>query len=56
MDRLAFPLNWPNKKAPDNAGALVCWRIMQARSVPGYTCATITAKFVADAASDHADI
>ena len=29
---------------------------MQIRSVPGWATTTITAKFVADAASDHADI
>jgi hypothetical protein len=45
-----------NKKAPDIAGALVCWmETKQIRSVFGYTWA-ITAKFVADAASYHVDI
>src|SRR6478672_6357366 len=44
------------QKSPDNAGALVCGVIMRIRSVPAGATITITAKFVADAASDHADI
>src|SRR5713101_3131342 len=56
IDNHSSSSNSINKKATDNAGALVCWTIMQIRSVPGWATITITAKFVADAASDHADI
>src|SRR4029078_371962 len=44
------------QKAPGTAGASVCWRIMQIRSVPGCNWGAVAAKFVADAASDQADI